>query len=291
MAELPPEFQERIEDGLGRRIHSITLLGGGCIANASRLETDAGPLFMKWSEDDPARTFEAEADGLQALRAAGADLIVPEVYLVEAALDGRTGFLITEFIRTGKTDVRFWERSGRGLAELHRHVGEAYGFHTDNYIGRLPQVNDVRETWPEFFRACRLEPQRQMARERGRWPSEWNPQFDRLLDRLDEWLPRRPDASVLHGDLWSGNFLAAAEGTGALIDPASYYGHRETDLAMARLFGGFSERFFAAYDEAWPEESGAAERQQIYQLYHLINHLNHFGGSYARDVAQILRRL
>ena len=127
-----------------------------------------------------------------------------------------------------------------------------------------------------------------MAREAGRWTSGWDASLERLYARLDELLPARPEASILHGDLWSGNVLATEAGVAAIVDPAAYYGHREADLALTELFGGFDGRFYAAYREAWPLEPGYAARREVYNLYHLINHLNHFGGHYARSVGAAL---
>ena len=129
------------------------------------------------------------------------------------------------------------------------------------------------------------------AREAGRWTSGWDAPLEGLYARLDELLPERPEASVLHGDLWSGNVLVTEAGAAALVDPAAYYGHREADLALTELFGGFDARFYAAYREAWPLEPGYAARREVYNLYHLINHLNHFGGSYARSVQAALESL
>ena len=298
MPDLPASLTKRLSDEVGE-VRSFQTLGGGCIANAGRLETSSGTYFMKWSDGEAQKTFAPEADGLQALRAAGSTLVIPEV----AAVSGRgelPGFLVLDWIEDGPRGADYWQGLGEGLAEMHRHTSRGgradsdaakpYGFDDDNFIGRLPQKNGWHDRWPDFFRVERLAPQVEMARSSGRWRSGWDDPLDQLSSTLGDILPASPEASVLHGDLWSGNILATAEGRPAIIDPAVYYGHREADLAMTELFGGFQQGFYDAYDDAWPIDNGYDERREIYNLYHLINHLNHFGSSYAGRVEAILRR-
>lgn len=287
---LPTTVAEAIAIHLSSPIRRVSSVGGGCIANATRIDTDEGAFFLKYGAGEVARTFPAEAAGLRALRAAGSPLIIPAVVAAEEDAAGHLGFLLMEWIETGAAGQDFWETFGRGLAALHRHTAGRYGFDQDNFIGRLPQRNGWAATWPAFFRHHRLEPQVQMARERGRWQSAWNRALESLYRRLDDLLPAQPPPSILHGDLWSGNFLVTLAGPAALIDPAAYYGHREADLAMTELFGGFSASLYGAYREAWPLAPGYDTRREIYNLYHLINHLNHFGGGYAGSVASILKR-
>ncbi len=286
---LPDSLREALEARLGLTIDSVAPVGGGCIANACRLETDGSPLFLKYGDEEVARTFPGEAAGLEALDAADSPLAVPSVLETAPPVDGRPGFLVMEWINSGRKGQRFWDRFGEGLAELHRRAADAYGFEDDNFIGRLPQKNEWMDNWPAFFRSRRLEPQVAMARERGRWRSDWTGALEALYRRLPEILPGVPEASVLHGDLWKGNFMVTATGEPALIDPAAYYGHREADLAMTELFGGFQDRFYEAYRGAWALESGYETRRDVYNLYHLINHLNHFGAGYASSVERMLR--
>jgi fructosamine-3-kinase len=193
------------------------------------------------------------------------------------------------WINSGRKGLHFWSAFGQGVVALHEHTGDAFGFEQDNFIGRLPQHNDTERTWPRFFRSQRLAPQVRMARERGAWQSEWDTPLETLYRRLPDLLPKQPPPSIVHGDLWSGNFMVTAVGEAALVDPAAYYGHREVDLAMTELFGGFDEAFYQSYRAAWPLEPGYEERRSIYNLYHLINHLNHFGGRYAGSVASTLQ--
>lgn len=290
---LPDALVQRLEPHLGGAVEACAPVGGGCIANGCRLEAGGATRFLKWGGEEVAQTFPGEAAGLEALRQAGSEVVLPEVFAVapaEASAEGEApGFLLMEWIPSGRPGQGFWETFGRALAGLHRHTGAAYGFGQDNFIGRLPQRNASERRWPAFFRKHRLQPQAERARESGRWQKTWDAPFDALLQRLPDLLPARPEASVLHGDLWSGNFMTTTLGRPALIDPAAYYGHRETDLALTELFGGFEEGFYAAYREAWPLEPGYDARRDVYNLYHLINHLNHFGRGYAAQVEAVLR--
>lgn len=290
MAPLPESVAGRVHNIVGN-IRKTETIGGGCIAHATRIETERGRFFLKWAEGEAGRTFEAEAAGLCALGVARSSLLVPEPIAAENVGLG-PGFLLMEWIEHGAARGAFWTDFGRGLAAMHRHTAEDghYGFDRDNFIGRTPQRNGWAAAWPDFFRSRRLEPQIGWAREAGRWRAVWTPLADRLLDCLGDLLPLTPPASILHGDLWSGNFLATADGRAALIDPATYYGHRETDLALTELFGGFDNRFYGAYREAWPLEAGYAERREVYNLYHLLNHLNLFGAGYASGVERVLKR-
>ncbi len=287
---LPQDLTDRIEATLGQTIRQVSPVGGGCIAKATRIRTDDGDFFAKWSTGETAQTFPAEASGLAAMRRSGSSLIIPEPLLAEDGAGARAGVLLTAWIESGERGSRFWDCFGEGLAEMHRFSANRFGFDADNYIGRLRQENSWEDSWPTFFHQRRLEPQVKRARKDGRWDSAWDDPVERLYQRLPELLPERPEPSILHGDLWGGNFMVDVEGRPVLIDPASYYGHREADLAMTELFGGFGRRFYEAYKDAWPLPPGYGERRDVYNLYHLINHLNHFGGGYAGSVGSILQR-
>lgn len=295
------------------RVASSHGVSGGCIHDSRLLELADGRRFFLKADDVSGPggaaqdVFEREAEGLEALAEAGA-LRVPG-----DPLPGRTGdtaFLLMEAIPTGQPEghpggtAGFWEEFGRGFAELHRQTAVspgdapgdgqrhgAFGFPHDNYLGGTPQPNPWSDDWAAFFRDHRLGHQVDLARERGRSTAELERLGGRLGERLDDLigLPEEPGC-LLHGDLWSGNFLADDAGAPVILDPAAYFGHREADLAMTRLFGGFDGRFYAAYEEAWPLPAGTRERQEIYQLYHLLNHLNLFGGGYLSQCLGILRR-
>jgi fructosamine-3-kinase len=262
-------------------------VGGGSINDAYRLETEAGRFFVKVNHADRFPSmFEAEADGLRRLRAAGA-LRVPEV--IEHGEDHDDTFLLLEWIEGGIKGPDFWEAFGRGLAQLHRNTQGRFGLERDNYIGSLRQVNTPEADWQSFFIRHRLEPQVRMARDRKRVEAGMAIRFERLFHRLDKLFPAEPPA-LLHGDLWSGNFLCDARGNPVLIDPAVYYGHREMDLAMTRLFGGFDDPFYAAYQADRPLEQGWEERVDLCNLYPLLVHVNLFGGGYVAQVEAVLRR-
>lgn len=266
-------------------VTSISAIGGGCIAQASRLEAVNGTFFLKWGDGDVAKTFAPEAAGLQALRETNT-LKVPHLIASSSAVPG---FLLTEWITQGKRPPGLDEALGEGLAQLHQSTAQRYGFAIDNFIGRTPQHNTWHDTWPAFFHERRLAPQVALARRQGRWSSDWDTYLDGLYKKLPDLLPATPPASLLHGDLWGGNYMVSAVGEPVLFDPACYYGDRETDLAMTTLFGGFNTVFYDAYAATWPLDAGYQERRPIYNLYHQINHLNLFGASYASGIVAVLR--
>ncbi len=286
-----PALRQALADALGTELRTATPVSGGCIAHASQLDTAAGLFFLKWGRGTVARTFAGEAAGLHALATPDTPFRIPEVVATQPETDERPGFLLMEWIETEPPPPTFDADLGTALAVLHRHTGSQYGFRVDNHIGRLPQPNTCANNWAAFFRTQRLQPQVKQARARNRWSADWDTLFDRVMERLSMLLPQAPPVSLVHGDLWRGNVMAAASGSPALIDPAVYYGHREVDLAMTTLFGGFDDAFRDAYHATWPLEPGAALRATVYNLYHLINHLNHFGSPYAQQVRHALNRI
>ncbi len=266
-------------------------VGGGDINEARLLElSDGRRLFLKRNDRSPAALFLEEARGLLALRACRR-VRVPQPL---ALFTNRTHqHLIMEYIAPGTRSGRFWTAFGHALADHHRAArSRRCGFFRDNFIGSTRQKNDWSDDWHRFFGEYRLVFQVRLARSRG-LADEWMERATlRLAERLPELLPR-PDegeASLLHGDLWGGNAMVDEEGRPVLIDPAVYYGHREADIAMTQLFGGFPAEFLGAYKETWPLPPGFADRRDIYNLYHLLNHLNLFSGGYAGRCSAILRR-
>jgi fructosamine-3-kinase len=228
--------------------------------------------------------FEAEARGLRWLEEADA-IRIPRVI---AASDDGPAFLALELLTPAKRRPEFDEELGRSLAALHAFGAPSFGLDHDNFIGRLAQANAVTDDWGSFYWASRLEPQLRLATDRGLIDSGTRSKFDRLHLLLPDYVGPKEPPSRLHGDLWGGNLHVDETGQPCLIDPAVYGGHREVDLAMMRLFGGFGERVFAAYEEAWPLGPGARERVSLYQLYPLLVHVNLFGSSYVGSVKRTL---
>jgi fructosamine-3-kinase len=283
---------ETVGAALGVAVTSARPLEGGDINDAFALAlADGRTVFAKTNAEAPPGLFATEASGLAWLGQARA-LRVPQVLAVSGDDAGRgPGFLVLELIAEGTRRRDFDEVLGRGLAALHRFGAPSFGWDRDNFIGRLPQANAPSPTWPAFYRTRRLEPQLQRAVDRGLIPGEVRAGFDRLFAVMDDRCgPPEPPAR-LHGDLWSGNHLIDETGSPCLIDPAVYGGHREVDLAMMRLFGGYGARVFAAYAELFPLAQGHEERISLYQLYPLLVHVNLFGAGYVPSVAAALDRL
>ncbi len=273
---------------LGAEVAAAQAVHGGSINRALRLTlADGRAAFVKHHPDAPPGVFRAEADGLAWLADAGA-LRTPGVLAVADAAAGGPRFLALEWIAPGPPDP---EAFGRGLAGLHRAGAPAFGWDRDNFIGPLPQRNDpVPGGWPEFYAERRLRPMAEQAVAAGTLDPRFLADLDRLRARLSDLAgPPEPPAR-LHGDLWGGNAILSAAGGPAAFDPAVYGGHREVDLAMMRLFGGFPAAAFAAYDEAFPLAAGHEDRVDLWQLYPLLVHVVLFGGGYAGQARRALAR-
>jgi len=271
----------------GRRctIRRFDDAGGGSISRAFVVETDHGNWFVKQNRKALLDMFLAEADGLQALSGCP-ELRVPQVIGVDAA--GADAFIVIEHVEMHPLRGSNGERSGRALAALHRLKGDQFGWHRANYIGSTPQPNRPHATWPEFFAEERLRPQFSLAERRG-YGRELIDNGTELVERLPALFSGyQPQPSLLHGDLWSGNAACDAAGRLALFDPAVYYGDREADLAMTELFGGFPASFHDAYRDTWPLADGYAQRRTLYNLYHVLNHLNLFGGGYLQQAQRMI---
>ncbi|HEX6559022.1 MAG TPA: fructosamine kinase family protein [Longimicrobiales bacterium] len=295
---LPKQLRARIEAVLsaqaGRPVqiadeHGV---GGGCISNATRLRTSAdAQYFLKWGRFAPG-LFACEAHGLAELAAAGA-VRVPSVIACPDEVARDDNWLLLEWLEPGRMTARAWQALGRSLAGLHQHQRDSFGWHQDNFIGSLAQGNGFSDDWPVFWRDARILPQLETAVRSGGMAADDARRIETMLGRVDELAAagNEDGASLLHGDLWAGNVHAVAAGEAALIDPSVYYGHREVDLAMAALFGGFTPDFFQAYEEAWPVQPGATERRMLYQLYYLLVHVNLFGASYRASTLSLVARL
>lgn len=273
-------------EGNPMRFEPGTALGGGCINSACILNSDSGPFFIKWNRSDAyPGMFEAEERGLKLL-GAQSELRIPQV--IAAGSSANYSFLMLEYLGRGRQASDFWDRFAHGLAMLHRQSTDRFGLDHDNYIGSLAQRNKWQPDWSSFFYLQRLEPQASLAYDSALLGKPELNALERLAGRLDSIFPREA-ASLLHGDLWNGNYLLGPEGEPCLIDPAVYYGHREMDLGMSLLFGGFAPAFYDAYNQHFPLEPDWRSRVDICNLYPLLVHVNLFGGGYTAQVRSILR--
>lgn len=272
--------------GQDASIIDTTHVGGGSINQASKIILkDSRSFFVKSNAAPLPRMFECEAAGLEELSRAKNIRIPTVIGFGEKPIP----FFVIEFIESGKPKKDFFYRFGQAFAQMHREcTSERFGFKHDNYIGSTQQLNRYHDDWVEFFRVERLEYQIRLAVDQGFHHLKKSEGF---LLKLDEFIrfPEEP-ATLLHGDLWSGNYLCDDQNNPVLIDPAVYYGRREADLAMTKLFGGYPASFYQGYEELWPLGEGAFEREEIYKLYHLLNHLNLFGGGYLSSCLEIIRR-
>jgi fructosamine-3-kinase len=290
---LPDELKKSVESHLSVKsaipvlITETRPIGGGCINEAYFLKTSIGNYFIKYNTADAfPGMFEKEAAGLQILTDTKA-ISVPEVIGTNEA--GIYAYLLLRYIENGSPRSHFWNEFGTKLADLHRNTSDYFGLENDNYIGSLVQINKPHPDFYGFFISQRLEPQLKEARNSGAFSQSDTRYFDSLFKTLHNIIPSEKPA-LIHGDLWSGNFMVTSNGSPCLIDPAVYYGHREADIAMTQLFGGFQPEFYRAYNQAWPMEKNWQKRMDIFNLYPLLVHVNLFGSSYAGQVLRIIRQ-
>lgn len=262
-------------------------IGGGSINKAVRLSDDRRSYFVKLNDAGRLSMFEAEVAGLREIEDTHT-LRVPKSVCVGAV--GDSAYLVMEYVESGWSRNESTARAGRGLAALHRHGQQTYGWFRENTIGSTAQSNEPAKDWIMFWRDRRLGAQLEMAARNG-YGGRLQDRGQELLESLSALIDHRPQPSLLHGDLWSGNLFYDNEGEPVVYDPAVYYGDREADLAMTELFGGFGGDFYAAYNEAWPLDCGYNRRKTLYNLYHILNHLNLFGGGYLSQAEGMINRL
>ena len=286
---LPADIAADLQGALGCTLSpAARSVGGGSIHTALRVETSRGTVFLKFGPSAVAPQLDAECEGLRELARADAIRTPAVIVSRQTALHAYAVFEWIEFgANSDASDARFGEQ----LARLHRATCDRFGWHRDNFIGSTPQLNPRCEDWIEFWQQARLTYQLDCARANGATA--------RLLDqgaRLIALVPtfftgHTPRPSLIHGDLWNGNYAVGRDGQPVIFDPAVYYADREAELAMTHLFGGFGRDFYRAYESAWPLAAGADTRRVLYQLYHVLNHFNLFGGTYQPQAERMIARL
>jgi fructosamine-3-kinase len=268
-------------------LQHVGVIGGGSINDARRINTSRGVFFLKLNDADAyPGMFEAEGKGL-AFLAEHSSFEIPGLVATGHTLDKQ--WIIMQHITAGSKKDDYWEAFGRRLAEMHQKTHENFGLDYNNYLGSLPQRNTPTESWPAFFAEHRIMPQLEMAKDKALASSEVVRLCEKLCSRAERYFPAEPSAA-LHGDLWTGNFMTTSNGDATIFDPAAYFGHREMDIGMSRLFGSFDPKFYGAYNEVFPLESGWEERIHVANLYPLMAHLNIFGASYTSQIISILRK-
>lgn len=286
-------FIEHITTELQKRFGELCVIEeihpefGGSINESFKLVTTNGNYFLKRNNSNKFPSmFEKEAEGLKLLRTF-TQFKVPEVIFTGS----RNGFdfLVIEYLQKENKNQTFWKAFGQNLANMHKQTHTQFGMGHDNYIGSLNQTNSFKKTWAEFFVSERLVPLISIATKEGKLEIDDVKRVEKLCYKIPEIFPIEPPA-LLHGDLWSGNYLCSTASTPCIFDPSIYYGHREMDLAMMQLFGGFHTDTFKTYQEIYPLETNWKERVDICNLYPLLVHVNIFGGNYVKQVKQILAK-
>ncbi len=251
------------------------------------MDTDQGSFFLKWNDESLGNLFETEAKGLEVLSNTR-EISVPKVEFVGKCED--KNFILMEYINSAPPAKKFWEDFGQKLANLHKnHCNHHFGLDHNNFIGSLPQDNNFQDDWINFFIEFRLEFQLKLALNNSLVDEGFAKRYRSFYQRLPDLLPEEP-ASLLHGDLWSGNFLTGSDGLACLIDPAIYFGNREIELSFTKMFGGFDINFYQAYHETFPLAPGFETRVDIYNMYPSMVHVNLFGTSYLSGVERVLRK-
>ena len=283
-----------VSEGKAFHIKNHNAIGGGDTNQAYQIdgiftdENEPARFFIKFNKSNRIAMFEAEAEGLQEIEKAKA-IYVPHV--ICSGVEGNESFLILENLSLANGVSNSAKQLGEQLAALHKYTSPMFGWARDNTIGSVQQINTQKENWVEFWGEQRLGFQLNLAKQNGANLSLHNKGAE-LLNNLESfYLDYKPQASLLHGDLWSGNYGYLKDGGPVIFDPAVYYGDREADIAMTELFGGFPAEFYSAYNQAWPLDKGYSQRKKLYNLYHILNHFNMFGGGYAMQAENMTEQL
>ena len=282
------KIKSKIENILGSQITKMNSLSGGCISSSYKVNTkDGNSYFLKYNYSSGSDMFLTEAHGLQ-------ELDKPGVITIPKVISFDKEFILLDLIESSGRSKNFSEDFGRKFAVLHKFNNEKYGFYEDNYIGSNPQLNipdnDEEKNWTKFYFQKRILYQFHLAEKSGNSTSDLRSSISKLENKIDLIVTDNGEKpSLLHGDLWGGNYMVDKNGFACLIDPAVYYGNREADLAMTKLFGGFDSEFYRAYNEEFPLPDGYDYRENIYKLYHVLNHLNLFGSGYYSQAISLIK--
>ena len=282
------KIKSKIENILDSRITGMNSLSGGCISSSYKVNTkDGNSYFLKYNYSSGSDMFLTEAHGLQ-------ELDKPGVITIPKVISFDKEFILLDLIENSGRSKNFSEDFGRKFAVLHKFNNEKYGFYEDNYIGSNPQLNipdnDEEKNWTKFYFQKRILYQFHLAEKSGNSTSDLRSSISKLENKIDLIVTDNGEKpSLLHGDLWGGNYMVDKNGFACLIDPAVYYGNREADLAMTKLFGGFDSEFYRAYNEEFPLPDGYDYRENIYKLYHVLNHLNLFGSGYYSQAISLIK--
>lgn len=292
--EINELLEKHLKEALGNhlKIQAVNTLGGGCINHASRVVTNEGTFFAKWNANGPEDMFLREAECLEELIKATNSIKVPAVMVKTPVEENQPGFLVTEYLEppaNNKNKKGHDRKLGQGLAEIHQFTSQQFGFYHNNYCGSTLQDNTWNKDWVNFFGSQRIWHLVLLIQEsRGISNKEFN-LYEKFFDELPGLINHQPEPALNHGDLWAGNYMYTQEGP-AIIDPACSYSDREFDLAIMNMFGGFSSEVWQAYQEALPLAPGWKERNNIYMLYHVLNHYFLFGGFYGHEALDIVKR-
>lgn len=277
-----------IKQGDESRIQSLTPVSGGDINQSFYVKTEKRSYFIKCNENVASHFFEVEAEGLKLIQNTGV-IKVPEVYHYDIPQKGEKAALVMEWIEPGSDSSATASNFGRQLAEMHNNTSEKYGYGKPTFVGELDQPNEWCTTWTSYYSHYRLGKQLEIGRFKGTITGQRQERLEELIKRLTNFIPDRPKASLLHGDLWGGNWMVDQDGKPVLIDPSILYGDHAFELAFTELFGGFPHAFYEAYNVQYPLPYDYEDTKPVYQLFYLLVHLNIFGESYGPPVDRILK--
>lgn len=269
-------------------IETVKALGGGCINNTLKIETNVGALFLKWNSNGANDLFICEAESLNEFQKSNNQYVVFPKPLLCKKIDQTPGYLLTNYLEPGRT-LNDDENLGRGLACLHQLSHTQFGFMHHNYCGATIQNNTEKPTWLEFYKQNRILHIVSLIKKTRSWSADDENTTDRFLNKIEQLIPDHSKPALIHGDLWSGNYMYSSQGP-ALIDPCASYCDREFEMGIMTMFGGFSDRVYDAYNEIYPLPADWKERNSIYQLYHVLNHYYLFGGYYKNQALEIMKR-